>query len=93
MRSAEIRTARGRAPRVHDLRFTFAAHALLRWYRAGVDVQARLPSLAAYMGHVSVVSTQYYLTSFEPITEAAGERYRAHCSAFLPFAEFPGGGQ
>jgi integrase/recombinase XerD len=58
MRMAGIRTSRGRAPRVHDLRFTFAVQALLRWYRAGVDVQAQLPALATYMGHASVVSTQ-----------------------------------
>ncbi|MBE3100583.1 MAG: tyrosine-type recombinase/integrase [Planctomycetes bacterium] len=91
IRSAGIRTTRGRVPRVHDLRFTFAAHALLRWYRAGVDVQARLPALAAYMGHVSVVSTQYYLPLLEAVAEVASERYRVHCSAFLPFAGFAGG--
>ena len=83
IRAAGIRTARGRSPRIHDLRFTFAAHALLRWYRAGVDVQARLPALATYMGHVSVVSTQYYLTFLEATAEAAAERFHTHCSAWL----------
>ena len=58
IRTAGIRTSKGRAPRIHDLRFTFAVQALLRWYRAGVDVQARLPALSTYLGHVSVVSTQ-----------------------------------
>jgi integrase len=91
IRSAGIRTARGRSPRIHDLRFTFAVQALLRWYRAGVDVQARLPALAAYMGHVSVVSTQYYLTFLEATAEAASERFHAHCSAFLPHTDLAGG--
>ena len=54
-------TAAGRLPRVHDFRHTFAVHALLRWYREGEDVQAKLPLLSTYMGHVSIVSTAYYL--------------------------------
>jgi integrase len=40
-----------RAPRVHDLRHTFAVHRLLRWYRDGVDVQSRLLLLSVFMGH------------------------------------------
>ena len=54
--AAKLRTARGRTPRFHDLRFTFAVHALSRLYRVGADVQARLPALATYMGHASIVS-------------------------------------
>ena len=84
-RRAGIRNADGRPPRVHDLRFTFAIHALLRWYRAGVDVQVCLPALSTYMGHVSIVSTQYYLTLLEPVTQAANERFDLHCSSFLSF--------
>jgi integrase len=56
-RKADVRTTDGRFPRVHDLRHTYAVHALLRWYHAGVDVQAKLPALATAMGHVSVAST------------------------------------
>jgi len=37
---------RGRGPRLHDLRHTFAVHTLLRWYREGADLDARLPILA-----------------------------------------------
>ena len=77
-RSAEVRTADGRCPRVHDIRHTHAVHALLRWYRAGADVQAKLPALAASMGHVSVVSTAYYLALLDPIAQAASERFAVH---------------
>jgi len=83
IRMAGIRTARGRAPRIHDLRFTFAVRALLRWYRDGVDVQARLPALATYLGHVSVVSTQYYLIFLEATALAASERFHAHSATWL----------
>ena len=42
----------GRPPRVHGLRHSFAVRTLLRWYRDGGDVQARLPLLSTYLGHV-----------------------------------------
>lgn len=90
IRAAGVRTAQGRFPRVHDLRFTFAAHALLRWYRAGVNVQARLPALATYLGHVSVVSTEYYLTFFPATAQAASQRFHTQCAAWLsPEGEQP----
>ena len=81
--AAGIRTPQGRAPRVHDLRFTFAVRALLRWYHSGVDVQARLPALATYLGHSSVVSTQYYLTFLQATAELANERFHTHSAAWL----------
>lgn len=82
-RSAGVRTAAGRLPRVHDLRHTHAVHALLRWYRAGADVQTKLPALAASMGHVSVVSTAYYLALLEPVAQAASERFAVHAAPLL----------
>lgn len=80
---AGITTAAGSPPRVHDIRHTHAVHALLRWYEAGEDVQAKLPSLAASMGHVSIVSTAYYLSFIEPLAHAASERFARHCAAIL----------
>jgi integrase len=76
-------TATGGVPRVHDLRFTFAFHALQRWYRAGVDVQARLPTLATYMGHVSILSTQYYLPILDVVAQEASQRFERHCGRLL----------
>ena len=52
---------RGRGPRLHDLRHTFAVHRLEEWVREGVDLDAKLPVLAAYMGHRSLTGTQRYL--------------------------------
>lgn len=92
-RQAGIRTMSGRLPRVHDLRFSFAVHALLRWYRAGVDVQARLPALTTYMGHGSIASTHYYLTFVDALAQAACERFDRHCTRFLSSASLHGGGQ
>lgn len=52
---------RGKGPRIHDLRHAFAVHTLLRWCREGVDLDAKLPVLATYMGHRSLAGTQRYL--------------------------------
>lgn len=82
-RGANLRTADGRLPHVHDLRHTYAIHALLRWYRAGVDVQAKLPALAISMGHVSIASTAYYLALLEPVAQAASARFARHCRPIL----------
>jgi integrase len=50
-------------PRIHDLRHTFAVRALLRWYQAGDDVEARLPALSTYLGHRDPRSTYWYLSA------------------------------
>ena len=52
---------RGKGPRVHDLRHTFAVHKLLHWYREGADLNAKLPLLATYLGHWRLSGTQRYL--------------------------------
>jgi integrase len=82
-RHAGIRTATGEVPRTHDFRHAFAAQVLLRWYCAGVDVRSRLPFLAHYMGHVSIVSTAYYLQFVEPLAAAASARFAEHCGALI----------
>ena len=50
-------------PRIHDLRHSFAVKTLLRWYRDELDVEARLPRLSTYLGHVDPVSTYWYLSA------------------------------
>ena len=52
---------RGKGPRVHDLRHTFAVHCLRKWTLESKDFRAYLPVLQAYLGHVSLSDTAYYL--------------------------------
>ncbi|RWL93032.1 MAG: integrase [Mesorhizobium sp.] len=75
--TADVRDSEGRLPRVHDMRHSFGVQALIRWYRAGADVQSCLPSLAIYMGHVSVVSTAHYLHFVPTMRELASSRFEA----------------
>lgn len=91
-RAAGIRTAGGRLPRTHDLRHNFAVQALLRWYRSGEDVQAKLPFLAAYMGHISILSTQRYLHFVEDVAACASERFAVHCSGLVSVSPRADGG-
>ena len=69
--------SRARRPRLHDLRHSFAVSTLLRWHRAGLDVQALLPALSAQLGHVDPASTYWYLTGVPELLAVAVERARA----------------
>ncbi len=61
-------------PRPHDLRHAFAVRTLLEWYRDGVDVQAQLPLLSTYMGHVNPASTFWYLTAAPELLQLVADR-------------------
>jgi integrase len=74
---------RGTGPRVHDIRHSFAVHRLLRWYRDGADVQAKLPVLATYLGHCSFLSTQCYLTATPELLVEASRRFHDEFGALV----------
>ncbi|MDR5785245.1 tyrosine-type recombinase/integrase [Caballeronia sp. LP003] len=58
-------------PRIHDLRHRFAVRVLTRWYQAGEDAARLLPVLSAYIGHVRIQDTYWYLSAWpELITQA-----------------------
>lgn len=63
-----------RRPRLHDFRHSFAVSTLLHWYRAGVDVQSRLPMLSTWLGHVSPASTYWYLQAAPELLSLAADR-------------------
>jgi integrase len=71
-RAGLVRPGR-RAPRIHDLRHTFAVKTLTRWYRDGADVERRLPWLSTYLGHVSPATTYWYLTATPELLALASE--------------------
>ena len=61
-------------PRLHDFRHRFAVQALLRWYRSGDDPERRLPILSAYLGHVHVGDTYWYLSNWPELMQEAMSR-------------------
>lgn len=70
-----IHTGNGMGPCIHDFRHTFAVHRLLSWYREGMDVNAMLPALSTYMGHVDVSSTHIYLHATPELFAEADKRF------------------
>ncbi len=61
-------------PRPHDLRHSFAVRTLLNWYRAGDNVESKLPLLSTYLGHVSPASTYWYLTAAPELLALVSKR-------------------
>jgi site-specific recombinase XerD len=81
--SLKILNRKGIPPRIHDLRHSFAVNALLRWYNNGENLMVKLPHLATYMGHVNVVSTQYYLPLVESLRSSASARFEQKYGCLL----------
>jgi integrase len=52
---------RGKGPRLHDIRHTFAVHTLNKWASEGKDIYVALPNLMRYLGHKSIKSTEKYV--------------------------------
>ena len=55
-----------------------AVHRVIAWYREGVDVEAHLPLLATYLGHVDIASTQRYLSITPALLHEASQRFEQY---------------
>ena len=78
-RKIELRNATDHhGPRLHDLRHRFAMNTLVNWYRHDQDPERRLPLLSAYLGHVHVADTQWYLESTPELMREAMRRLEQH---------------
>ena len=56
------------------MRHTFAVKTLTNWYRSGIDPEQRLPLLSAYLGHVKVSDTYWYLSAVPELLGALSTR-------------------
>lgn len=61
-------------PRIHDFRHRFALNTLIQWYRAGEDIERRLPVLSTFLGHAHVADTYWYLSIHPGLMGLATER-------------------
>lgn len=61
-------------PRMHDLRHRFAVATLVRWYRTGADVERHIHVLSAFLGHVKVTDTYWYLSAVPELLRLAAGR-------------------
>ena len=74
LRTATTNYRHGRGPRLHDLRHRFVVCTLLRWYRAGIDVEREMPKLTTYLWHVHVNVTYWYVEAVPELLELAARR-------------------
>lgn len=63
-----------RRPRVPDLRHSFTVATMIDFYSDGGDVQARLPILSTWLGHVDPKSTYWYLQQVPQLLTLAADR-------------------
>jgi hypothetical protein len=54
---------------------------MLAWCREGTDVQALLPTLSVYLGHVRPQESYWYLTATLELLGTAAERFRVYAAS------------
>jgi len=60
--------------RIHDIRHAFVVRTLLGWYREDRDVEAALPLLSTFLGHVHPSDTYWYFEGTPQLLALAAER-------------------
>ena len=67
----------GKYPRLHDLRHLFSTRALEQMADKGYDLYTSLPLLCKYLGHKSIIETEYYIrltqNRFTQITRSSSD--------------------
>jgi len=72
------------APRLHDIRHTFAVRRMLLWHADGTDINQMMLALSTYMGHAEIFYTYWYLTAVPELMALAGGKFER-------FADIAGG--
>jgi integrase len=80
----------GNPPRVYDFRHYFALKRLNLWVREGKDVNAYLPYLSMYLGHVHLTETDYYLHFVPEFFPLFNEKTREKCANLIPEVNYEG---
>lgn len=70
-------TGRTRAPRVHDLRHRLVVRRIQAWHAEGVDVDAKMPVLATFLGHVEVRDVYWYLSAVPELMSIVADRFES----------------
>jgi integrase len=63
------------APRLHDMRHTFAVRRLMLWHTEGTDIDQMMLALSTYMGHAEIKHTYWYLTGVPELMALAGGKF------------------
>ncbi len=63
------------APRIHDLRHTFAVRRLQHWHEEGVSVDHAMFWLCTYLGHAKISDTYWYLSGVPELMDIVGAKF------------------
>jgi len=66
------------APRLHDLRHTFAVRRMMLWHAEGTDIDQMMLALSTYMGHAEIFYTYWYLTAVPELMALAGGKFERY---------------
>lgn len=69
------------APRIHDLRHSFAVRRVMLWYVQGVDIDQAMLSLSTYLGHAKISNTYWYLTGVPELMALAAKKFERFARA------------
>jgi integrase len=78
LRSVGLDSGKGRRPRIHDFRHTFAVRSLEQCKGSRDDVARHVLALATYLGHVHLESTYWYLQATPRLLLDIAARTEAH---------------
>lgn len=67
-----------RRPSLHALRHAFAIRRIHLWYQEGAEVQALLPNLSVYRGHVRPQESYWYVSATPELFTAAAARFQRY---------------
>lgn len=75
---------RGKGPRLHDLRHTFAVHSLQNWIIQNKDTYVLLPILSTYLGHKTIYATEKYLRLTSEMYPDIIDKVKNTCGEIIP---------
>ncbi len=88
LRRAGIPNVRGgNGPRIHDWRHTFTVRAFKHMAENGTDMYVALPILSTYLGHSTIMATEYYLRLTLELFPSIEEKMSKNADAV--FGEIP----
>lgn len=73
-------TSRTQLPRIHDLRHRMVVRRIQTWHAQGVDVDAKIPALATYLGHVQVSDVYWYLSAVPELMDIISTRFETYAA-------------
>ncbi len=62
------------APRLQDMRYTYAVETLIQFYRDGVDMEFRLPPLVRWLGHTGNAESYWHVSAVPELMQLVAQK-------------------